>query len=76
MFGPYAQSRGPNRIKSVNCASNRVSAKTLTTKANLKKLHRKTKQNNKVCRAQELVSDVQGQGHNQESEVKSPVCDH
>ena len=32
--------------------------------------------NKKVCRAQELGSHIQGQGHNQGSEVKSFLCDH
>ena len=36
-----------------------------TTEANLTKLHRKIEHNEKVCRAQELGSYAQGQGHNQ-----------
>ena len=35
-----------------------------TTEANLMKLHRKIKHNEKVCRAQDLGSYAQGQGHN------------
>ena len=35
------------------------------TEANLTKLHRKIEHNEKVCRAQELGSYAQGQGHNQ-----------
>ena len=38
-------------------------------KGNLFKLHRKIKQNEKVCRAQNLGSLEQGQGHNQRSNV-------
>ena len=36
-----------------------------TTEANLTKLHRKIEHNEKVCRAQEIGSYAQGQGHNQ-----------
>ena len=36
-----------------------------TTEANLTKLHRKNKHNEKVCCAQEFGSFAQGQGHNQ-----------
>ena len=36
-----------------------------TTEAKLTKLHRKIEHNEKVCRAQELGSYAQGQGHNQ-----------
>ena len=36
-----------------------------TTEANLTKLHRKIEHNKKMCRAQELGSYAQGQGHNQ-----------
>ena len=36
-----------------------------TTEAYLTKLHRKIEDNEKVCRAQELGSYAQGQGHNQ-----------
>ena len=36
-----------------------------TTEANLMKLHRKIKHNEKVCCAHGLVSYAQGQGHNQ-----------
>ena len=35
-----------------------------TIEANLTKLHRKILNNEKVCRAQELGSYAQGQGHN------------
>ena len=36
-----------------------------TTETNLTKLHRNVEHNEKVCRAQELGSYAQGQGHNQ-----------
>ena len=36
-----------------------------TTEANLMKLHRKIKHNEKVCRAYDLGSYAQGQGRNQ-----------
>ena len=45
-----------------NCAEN---CNSKTTEANLTKLHRKIEHNEKVCRAQELGSYAQGQGHNQ-----------
>ena len=38
------------------------------------KLHRKMKHNEKVYHAQKLGSHVQGQGHNQGSEVKSSIA--
>ena len=38
---------------------------SLTTEANLMKLHRKIKHNEKVCRAHDLGSYAQGQGCNQ-----------
>ena len=36
-----------------------------TTEANLMKLHRKIKDNEKVCQAQDIGSYAQSQGHNQ-----------
>ena len=42
-----------------------LSSNSKTTEANLSKLHRKIEHNEKVCRAQELGSYAQGQGHNQ-----------
>ena len=44
--------------------TNRVSAITQIDEGNLIKFHRKVKQNEKVCRAQNLGSHDQGQGHN------------
>ena len=41
-----------------------VSHNSKTKKGNLIKLDRKIKQNEKVCHAQNLVSNDQGQGHN------------
>ena len=38
---------------------------SLTTEANLMKLHRKIKHNDKMCRAHDLGSYAQGQGRNQ-----------
>ena len=49
------------RSKVRSCLSNN----SRTTEANLTKLHRKIDNNEKVCRAQELGSYTQGQGHNQ-----------
>ena len=45
--------------RSKSCRSN-----SKITEANLTKLHRKIEHNEKVCRAQELGSHAQGQGHN------------
>ena len=42
-----------------------LSNNSKTTKANLRKLHRKIKHNEKVCHAQELGSYTQGQGRSQ-----------
>ena len=42
-----------------------LSDSSLTTKANLMKLHRKIKDDVKVCHAHDLGSYAQGQGHNQ-----------
>ena len=47
--------------RSKSCLSNN----SKTTEANFTKLHGKIKHNEKVCRAQELSSYAQGQGHNQ-----------
>ena len=41
-----------------------VSRNSKTEKGNLIKLHRKIKKNKKVCRAQNVGSHKQGQGHN------------
>ena len=43
-----------------------VRYKSCLSEANLTKLHRKIEHNEKVCRAQELGSYAQGQGHNQD----------
>ena len=45
--------------------TNQLSNNSNTTEANLTKLHRKMEHKEKVCRAQELGSYAQGQGHNQ-----------
>ena len=55
---PRSRSHSGQRSKS--CFSNN----SKTTEANLMKLHRKIEYNEKVCRAQELGSYAQGQGHN------------
>ena len=46
-----------------------VSHNSKTNKGNLMKLHRKIKQIEKVCHAQNLVFNDQGQGHNRRSKV-------
>ena len=40
------------------------------------KLHTKIKHTEKMCWVQELGSHVQGQEHNQGSEVKSSLCNN
>ena len=42
-----------------------LSNSSKNAEANLMKLHRKIKHNEKVCRAHDFVSYTQGQGHNQ-----------
>ena len=59
MIRPRSRSQSGQRSKS--CLSNN----SKTTEANLTKLHRKIAHTEKVCRAQELGSCAQGQGHNQ-----------
>ena len=56
---PRSRSQSGHRSKS--CLSNN----SKTTEANLTKLHRKIEHNGKMCRAQELGSYAQGQGHSQ-----------
>ena len=66
-----SRSRSQPGQRSKLCLSNN----SKTTEANLMKLYRKMEKNKKMCRAQELGSHIQGQGHNQGSEVKSFLCD-
>ena len=54
------RSRSQSGQRSKSCLSNNSE----TTEANLTKLHRKIEHNEKMCRAQELGSYTQGQGHN------------
>ena len=56
----HSRSRSQSGQRSKSCLSNN----SKTNKVNLTKLHRKIEHNEKVCRAQELDSYVQGQGHN------------
>ena len=42
-----------------------LSNNSKTTEANIANLHRKIEHNEKVCRAREIGSYAQGQGHNQ-----------
>ena len=57
----HPRSRSQSGQRSKSCLSNN----SKNTEANLTKLHRKIKHNEKVCCAQELHSYAQGQGHNQ-----------
>ena len=61
-----SKTRSQSGQRSKLCRSNN----SKTTEANLMELHRKIENNKKVCRAQELGSHIQGQGHNQGSEVR------
>ena len=56
-----ARSRSQSGQRSKSCLSNN----SKTAEANLMKLHRKIKHNEKVCRAHDLGSYAQGQGRNQ-----------
>ena len=56
---PRSSSQSGQRSKSC------LSKNSKTTEANLTKLHRKIEHNEKVCRALELGSYAQSQGHNQ-----------
>ena len=56
---PKARPQSGQRSKS--CFSNN----SKTTEANLMKLYRKIEHNEKVCRAHDIGSYAQGQGHNQ-----------
>ena len=56
----HSRSRSQSGQRSKSCLSNN----SKTNEANLMKLHRKIEHNKKVCRAQELGSYTQGQGHN------------
>ena len=53
-----------------------LSNNSKTTQANLMKLHRKIRHKKKVCHTQKLGYHIQGQGHNQGSEIKSCLCDY
>ena len=61
-LGSYAQGPGHNQVKG------QIVPKIvllITTEANLIKLHRKIKHNEKVCRAHDLGFYAQGQGRDQ-----------
>ena len=61
-LGSYTQGQGHNQAKG------QIVPKIvllITTEANLMKLHRKIKHNEKVCGAHDLDSYAQGQGRNQ-----------
>ena len=53
-LGSYAQGQGHDQVKG-----------QIVPEANLMKLHRKIKHNEKVCHTHELGSYAQGQGRNQ-----------
>ena len=57
--------RTRSRLRSGQRSKSCLSNNSKTTEASLTKLHRKIEHNEKVCRAQELGSYAQGQGHNQ-----------
>ena len=57
--------RPRSRLQSGQRSKSYLSNNSKTTEANLTKLHRNIEHNENVCRAQELGSYAQGQGHNQ-----------
>ena len=67
---PRSRSQSGQRSKSS------LSSNSKTTEANLTKLHRKIVHNEKVCRAQELGSYAQGQGHNQDQRSKRSLSNN
>ena len=58
-----------HRLSNCPSVTNCVSHNSKTDIGNLIKLHRKIKQNEKVCHAQNLGSHDLGQGHNRRSKV-------
>ena len=58
------------------CLKSCLSSYSNTTQANLMKLHRKIKHNEKVGHTQDLSFHIQGQGHNQGWKVKSFLCSY
>ena len=63
-LGGILKSHHPSVRQSVRYKSC-LSESSLTTEANLMKLYRKIKHNEKVCRAHDLVSYTKGQSRNQ-----------
>ena len=61
--------RSQSDHRSKSCLSNN----SKTTEAYVMKLHRKLEPNEKVCRAQELDSHAQGQGHNRVRVTSDPI---
>ena len=66
-LGSYAQGQGHIRSEVKLCLKSCLRNNSNTTQANFMKLHKKMKQNEKVCHTQILGSHIQGQGHNQGS---------
>ena len=75
-LGSYAQGEGHKRVKVNVFLTSCLSNNSKTAEAHLIKLHRKIKHNKKVCHAQELISQVQDEGHNQASELKACLCNN
>ena len=61
-LGSYAQGQGHNQVRGE--IVHKIVLLINFTTANLMKLHRKIKHNDKVCRAHDLGSYAQGQGRN------------
>ena len=68
-LGSQDQGQGHNSRSKVCHIQISVSHNSKTNEGNFIKLHRKIKQNEKACCAQNLGSHHQGQGHNQRSKV-------
>ena len=61
-LGSYTQGQGHSHVRGQIVPKNVL---LKTTEANLMKLHRKIKHNEKMCHAHDLCSYAQGQGRNQ-----------
>ena len=63
----YTQGQGRNQVRGQNLQRSKscLSNNSTITEANLTKLHRRIEHNEKLCRAQDLDSCAQGQGHTQ-----------
>ena len=66
---PRPKSRSKSKVKRLSLTNYASAITPKTNKENKIILHRKIKQNEKLCHAQNLVSYYEGQGHNRRSKV-------